>query len=265
MTEPTPTPPPPPKPPKPPLPWLVGYRLLGLRLPERYRRWVARDVVSRSFLTWRIGRTVVWLLALLGLFALTTDVMYRPLARRTLFQATLAVLAVSLLASGQTLVRRTLQWQRIDRHGRPVAPRRLSALDNAHAVILAIATLVAFAGVSSVVAYSRRPPGCDPADAAVIDRIRGAVKKPGTTVEDARQVGYGGQEVVAAYVTPPGEQRRLWFWIVDGTEVFEIRTAEQSEFSPTTLPPIPRERIDRGLAGPLERIADCLALDARTS
>lgn len=263
MTEPTPTPPPPPAPPKPPLSWLVGYRLLGLRLPERYRRWVARDVAGKSFVNWRITRIAMWLLTCLGLFALAMDLIYRPLTRRHLFQASAVLLILSLLVSGQTLVRRTLQWQRIDRYGRPVPPRRLAVLGNAEAVLLAVTTLVAFTGASALVAFARRPPGCDRADRAVVERLRGAVKEPGTQVDDARQVGFRGQDVVAAYVTPPGETRRLWFWFVDGDDIFEIRTEEQAEFSPTTFPPIPRDRIDRALGAPLERIADCLAVESR--
>lgn len=247
---------------RPPLTWLLGYRVLGLRLPERYRPWVAEDVRSRYFLAWRIGRTTLWLWALVCLYYVAQSATYQPPARRTFVQAMLAALAVALLSSGRTLVRRTLRWQRVDRHGNHVEPRGLSRLDTVESLVFASAVLVSLVGSMSVFANALRPSGpagapCRAPSDETESMIRGGFK-PGAEMVKARAVSYGDQTMVAAVVrVPEGEPpERAHVWIVRGGSVYELRTPEQSEESATTFAPPPD--VDRVGVEALRRVVLCL-------
>lgn len=257
MSEPAPTPE---HPVRPPLPWLAGYRVLGLRLPERYRPWVARDVVSKGFLTWRMSRTFVWLLALVGLYWLTQTLLYERPSGRFMTRLGLVAAAIALLASGKTLVRRTLRWQRVNKHGRPVAPKGLAVLDNVHMVLLGIAVLVAFTGTTSLVALELRPQvaSCPDASDEIMTRIRLGVKDQETRLYDAKQVDAGGMTIVALKADIPGQERNmLWLYLVQGDTIYELRQPVQDELSPTSFPTYPN-LADRGVLIPLQRIAPCL-------
>ena len=94
----------------PPTLWLIAYRALGLRLPEQHRSWVALDVRDPRFVAWRSSRTVLWGLALAGIHYQAQSSIHVPPSRRTVFQLVSAVLIVALLASRNSLVRRTLRW-----------------------------------------------------------------------------------------------------------------------------------------------------------
>lgn len=250
----------------PPLPWLLGYRVLGLRLPEQYRPWIARDILTKPFLFWRMSRTFVWLMAFVGLYV----VAMRLVANQTpsgLFLARLALVAVavSLLASGQTLVRRTLRWQRVNRHGRPVSPKGYAVVGNAHAALLAAAVLTAFTGGVSVFAWSKRPVTvkCDEADDEVMTRLRLGLKNPDTTLSDTRQVETGNKKLVAVKAKVPGEtQTMYWLYLFEGDNVLELREGVLDEQSPTSFPAY-GGNIDRGLNVPLQRIALCLDVNKR--
>lgn len=253
--------------PSPPLSWLLAYRLLGLRLPAEYRPWVARDVANRAFLTWRMGRTFVWGLALIGLFYVADAAIWEPPSRRLLLRIVLVALAAALLASGKTLVRRTLRWQRIDKRGQHVAPKGLAVLDNQQALVLGAAALVAFTGASALAGFALRPTGiaaakCGKPDAATLDRIRSGLKDSSTALQEPRQLKFDQRKLVTAMVNTPEGQPRIWLWLVEGPEIFELRTPKEKN-SPTSFEPLPTSRVDRDLAPAVQRLFDCLGDRAR--
>lgn len=250
---------------KPPLPWLLAYRVLGLRLPPRYRPWVAKDVTTKFFLTWRIGRNVVWGFALLALYYVAQSAIYEPPALGIgtwMFKAALAMIALCLLESGATLVRHTLRWQRIDRHGRPVRPKQgtLAVLDNKHAAILGAVVLVAFTGASAVFADSVVVPDgplaakCHKPSTETVNRIRSGLKDPATKFSNLREVRFGKSRMVAASVEKPGTPQKASIWVVSETEIYEFALAEQS----VTTFDQPTSGIDRVGSEALQRVVKCL-------
>ena len=248
---------------RPPLPWLLAYRLLGLRLPAEYRAWVAEDVASMYFLAWRIGRTTLWLWTLVCLYWFAQTTVYQSPARRLFYQFLLATLALSLLSSGKTLVRRTLRWQRVDKYGRPVEPRGLARLSNPESLVFGAAVLVFLVSGMSLFAYALRPAGaagapCRGPSQAVEARIRAGLKEPDAQLVGATAVTSRGVTTVLAVVhRPPGKtpQDRPHVWLVTESTVYELRTAEQAKESATTFEPPPNpERI--GIDG-LQRVVAC--------
>ena len=263
-TPPTASPAPAPAASAPPLPWLLAYRVLGLRLPEEYRPWVARDVAGKHFLTWRMGRTFVWGLALIGLYYVAQAAVYEAPDRRMLVRLALVALAAALLASGKTLVRRTLRWQRVDKRGNPSAPKGLAVLDNQQALVLAVAVLVLFTGASAMFGFIRRPTGiggarCRDADATSLRIIRGGLKDQSTELKSAKQLKFGDRRVVSAMAEGTEGPARIWIWVINGTQVYELRSALESENSPTTFPPIPTNRVDRALGPAVQTLVECLS------
>jgi hypothetical protein len=248
--------------PKPPLPWLLAYRVLGLRLPEQYRPWVAEDVARKPFLTWRIGRTIVWEAAFLALYVLGQTTMFQRPHPLTVRRLIYGLLILALLASGNTLVRRTLRWQRIDKHGHPVAPKGLAVLENHEAALLAVALLVAFTGAAGVFGYALRPTGvsvapCRGPDAETLAAIRAGLKNDATVIKNPQAISYANGKIVAAVVEQPGKKALFTAWIVEGGKVFELRQPAQKKESPTTFdPPV---RADRVAVDALQRAATCLS------
>lgn len=245
----------------PPLPWLLGYRVLGLRLPDQYRAWVARDVASPMFLTFRIARTYLWCLALIGLLYVGMSAVHEPPGRTRLIQLVLITLAVSLLSSGATLVRRTLRWQRVDRRGRPVKPKGLAVLGNAEAVALGLAVLVAFTSLMALWGFALRPTGynavkCRPPDDQLLSRLRGGLKDTATQIERPQTIPMGQSQLLAAYLRKPGAAKPdLGFWLVEGETIYELRPA--SDPGKTTFQPPPA--VDRLAPEAVMRIAGCLS------
>lgn len=252
--------------PSPPLKWLLAYRLLGLRLPDEYRPWVLEDTRSRAFVTWRGGRTFVWLAALVGLYAVGQ---YYGLGKWphpiTLGRLLVVALAIALFSSREQLVRRTLRWYRMDKHGAP-SPRvrRFARLENNEAALLGLVVLVAWTAAATLFGYGLRPTGiaavpCREAEPAVFDRIRaGATGDPEYLT--TRMVRFEGGDIVLAVVAPPKGQAdakpSIEAWIVRGEIIERISGPEQ-----TTTTSFPRfdDRIDRISGQALERAATCLS------
>lgn len=247
----------------PPLPWLVAYRLLGLRLPPEYRGWVAADAAKKSFLNWRSARTVVWGAVFVGLGCVAITLVHEAPPRHWVLRALAAVTIAALLASRNNLVRRTLRWQRIDKHGRPVRPKRLAVLDNNHALVLGAAVLVAFTGGAAVFGHGLRPTGveaipCRPPDAETLALLNAGLKSKDTKLIDPQSIPFGTDaQIVVAVVDKPGDDRNAaGFWIVDGGTVYEIRQPDGAAQSPTTFDPPPSP--DRVAVEALQRAVTCL-------
>src|SRR4051812_39876058 len=188
--------------PQPPAKWVLAYRLLGLRLPREHRAWVASDVTSASFLTWRVVRTFLWCAVAIGLYVLGQTAMYQQPARRSIIRLLLIGLAYALLASRNTLVRRTLRWQRIDKHGRPARARRVALLDNTEAAALVLAGAILVTGGAAVFGYGLRPSTpaaapCTKPDLNLANRLRAGFKAKGANLVAPQVVKYRRGEVVA--------------------------------------------------------------------
>ena len=242
--------------PAPPLKWLIAYRLLGLRLPEEHRPWVAEDVATKGFLTARITRLFLWLAALVGLYVVAYTAMFRAPDGRFVLRLLLGALALSLLASGKTLVRQTLRWQRIDKRGRPVAPKRLAVLDNRDALVLGLAVAVAFTNAAALFAYALNPyVDCKGLTRSQEALIKAGFKESGTKIKTARVVPFADNELVVAFVDPPGEGGdRLVTWVFDGQSVSEVRQKDAPSL--TTFPPL--EGADRVANEALLQGFECL-------
>lgn len=258
--------------PSPPPRWLLAYRVLGLRLPDEYRVWVARDTKSRSFLTWRGGRTFLWLLVLVLL------VFVGLRAGRgswptwwTVARLALAAGAIALFSSREQLVRRTLRWHRIDRRGRPVETRRLiSRLSNAEAAILAVAVLVAWTGGATAVGYGMRPTGvvaapCHPASQEVLDVITSR-RRDDRAYQHTSMVRFPDGTIVLAFVEPTkaGEKPTLEAWLVAPDGVFRLINPQDEATTTTTHPRLDRQ-VDRVVSFAVNRAAECLLKMSRES
>lgn len=248
--------------PAPPRPWLIAYRVLGLRLPPEYRAWAAADTQSKAFLNWRIARTTLWAYAGLGLYYVIQSLMHDPPGQTALLQAFLVITALALLSSKNTLVRKTLRWQRVDRHGRPVAPKRLAILENREAVVAGAAVAVLLASAMSVYAYGLRPTGveaikCRTPDEETVGRIRAGLKSQDTQLIEPQSIPFANTTIVASYYRLSGEERdRAAIWVVDGEQVYELRTDEQAKDSPTTFQRPPN--LDRVVPDAFARVVKCL-------
>ncbi len=248
---------------KPPLPWLLAYRVLGLRLPAEYRLWVAQDVTSKLFLTWRIARTYLWFLVLLGVVYTAATLSDRRPGTTRVVQALLITLAVSLLSSGTTLVRRTLRWQRIDRRGRPVRPKGAAVLSNQEAVVAGALVLVLVAGGTAAVTWLLfRPTGfnavaCRAPDDVLQARLRGGLKDTSQELVRPQQIPLGQSQLVGTYLTKPGDKNaRLAFWLIEGETIYELRDPVKEETAVSTfgLPPA----ADRLAPEAVRRVFDCM-------
>ena len=251
---------------KPPLKWLLAYRVLGLRLPREYRAWVAKDVTSKGFLTRRIGRSIAWAAFFLVLYYVAQSAIYEAPSldltwRNGMFRAALVALAACLLASGATLVRNTLRWQRIDRHGRAVKPKpkTLAIFENEHAVVFGALAIVLFMGASAIFADAFVVPDgpagekCRTPKEATMARIRAGLKDQSTEIGNAQEVRFGDSAVVSATASKTGAPRRAVFWIVTPNEVFEIAVAETI----TSYPP--PDAVDRISGEAIRRVVECVA------
>ncbi|HWL37155.1 MAG TPA: hypothetical protein VNQ77_13290 [Frankiaceae bacterium] len=248
--------------PAPPRPWLIAYRVLGLRLPPEYRAWAAADTQTKAFLNWRIGRTALWLYAGLGLYYVIQSRMHEPPTSAKLLQAFFIISALALLSSKNTLVRKTLRWQRVDRHGRPVAPKRLAILENREAIVAGTAFVVLLASGMAVYAYGLRPTGiqaikCRTPNGETMDRIRAGLKTQETKITLARSIPYGDATAIVAYHATGTEKETIAFWIMQGDQLFEVNEAEAIKRSPTKFEPLPR-RDDRIVAEAFLRAYTCL-------
>jgi hypothetical protein len=247
---------------QPPTPWLLGYRLLGLRLPEQHRAWVAEDVASRGYLTWRVVRTALWGLAALGLYVLGQSAMWQQPARRTVIRIALLLLAYALLASRSTLVRRTLRWQRVDKHGRPVRPKGMATLGNAEAaLVVALAAILVTAG-SAVFGYGLRPSGaavapCRKPDATLAAELKSGFKNPAASLVSPQVVKFNNGVVVATFFTTPEKKQPTFAaFIVDHGTVYELRAPDNAKGAATTFPP--PKTTDRISVEALQRAVTCL-------
>ena len=243
--------------PRPPLPWLIAYRLVGVRLPDQYRPWLARDIASKNFVNWRIARTLLALLALYGLFHLAQVQLFTPFSTTTMWQLLFAVVAVSLLGSRKSYMRRARIWQRIDARGNPVPPRGMGLLDNAGAAVLAVGVLVVFTAASSLVAFSRRPPGCDSPDRQTLDRVRAGLKNPDVRVKVAYVVPFKDAEMFAAGLDVPGQDNPGYLYVVvQGENTYDLAAQGSGAAALTTFEKPPP--LDRVATDALIRAARCL-------
>jgi hypothetical protein len=248
--------------PQPPAPWVYAYRLLGLRLPREHRPWVAYDVTSAMYLTWRVTRTFLWCSAAVGLYVVGQSAMYRAPAHRSIFRLLLLGLAYALLASRAALVRRTLRWQRIDKHGRPVRARRLALLGNTEAAVLVLAGAILLTGASAVFGYGLRPntpaaAPCNKPDLTLANRLRAGFKAAGANLVAPQVVKYSKGEVVAAYYTTPAKPNPQFVgFIVDKAAIYELRAPNAEKSAVTTFPPPPSA--DRVSVEALQRAVTCL-------
>lgn len=251
---------------RPPTLWLLAYRLLGVRLPYQYRPWVAEDVTSRWFVTFRALRTFLWGLAAIGLFYLGQTLTFQPPGRATLVRFGLVALAVSLLGSGKTLVRRTLRWQRVDKQGNPVRPRRLAVLGNAEATVLGVSLAVVLTGGSAVWAdlvvrnddLSNAP--CHKVSSSATDHLKSSFKDADVHLNSLRSVSFGdGRKVIAGWWTSAVHKQTQFVAFVQTKDGFyEWRAAQGGVPSVTNLPSTPSPDFVSPEA--LRRVLGCIAL-----
>lgn len=271
--------------PSPPLKWLIAYRLFGVRLPPEYATWVVHDASSPMFLWWRSARTFVWLQAFIAMFAVGRLIAYDEWLTRTwLIRLELVSLAVVLFSSRDSLIRRTLRWQRIDKRGNPVEKvKPVARLENRDAALLGVLVLALVVAGGYVYGYGERPTGvaalpCREADPNVLDDIAAKKRHPTVKYVTTRMVMANGTAVVLA-VTDLGSAPRptptaspsgsptptptvsqspkpiIEGWIIDPAGTI-TRLGNQPEAS-TTWPAT--EKPDRGLGPLIERAARCLS------
>jgi hypothetical protein len=215
--------------------WLLGYRILGLRLPEQYRSWVAEDVRSKSFTWLRTLRTALWSLVLAGLFCVGMRLGLRHWPSKvTLYRLGAGVLAVALLSSRDALVRRTLRWQRVDAAGLPVEePKRLARLSSAEGAMLAILALVVWTGAATAFGYGLRPTGpvaapCRAPDAATTNAIAAGLTVKGGSIQTIRAVHYPAGTMVAGLIAAPGlEKPKFAAWVVVGDKTYRFKIGDE--------------------------------------
>ena len=253
----------------PPPPHLqYAYRLLGIRLPDEYREWVAQDIASKSFLNWRIARRLLGLLVAVGLYAVGQASQFRWPAQKTMFRLVLFAFAVSLLSSGPRLARAALRWQRIDKHGRPVPPRGMGLLDAREGVLLTVLAAVAITNASVLFGYGLRPTGvagipCDQPEDDVRARLMAGVTHKGAQLSKATSIKYRNGEVVAALlVVPPADpetppkELSIETWLIQDEQVYSIRKVGTSATDAQKVPP-------SWASFPDPPAADRVAVDAR--
>ena len=131
----------------PPARWVWGYRLLGLRVPPEYRRWVAQEIGTSRSLRRAMGLRIVVAAPLYGALMLVNVLAGRSIAG--LMGALAGLLVASQLFAGR---RRSgeLAFQRIDAAGRPVPATGRFKLDNDTSLLLVAVVLVGFLGVYAV-------------------------------------------------------------------------------------------------------------------
>lgn len=199
---------------------LLGYRLLGLRLPAEHHGWLLGDAASRTFLLWRSLRTFLWAEVVLWLVLLGRSVTLgswpawgegpREWVRSWPFRFQLIIVAVVLFSSRDVLVRRVLRWHRIDKHGRPVENvKPFARLSNLEAVALGAVVLVLCGAGGAVYGNTQVPRGvraapCREADPNVLDRIRAGQTNTKAKYIRTRMVVQGDAAVVMA-LTETGE------------------------------------------------------------
>ena len=249
---------------RPPTSWFLAYRLLGVRLPEQYRPWVARDVKTRMFIWWRSLRTVLWGAVLVGLFALARHAADTWPTRSTFYRLGLLVLAYALLASGQALVKRELRWQRIDRHGNPVPPRGTAFLGGLEAAIAVAVIAVLFTGGTAAVGYALRPAvphRCETPSPELVDRIKAGLTKKDVTFASIKRAQFSGGQVVAALLRAPSTdpkrpyEQAFEIWIVRDDGIYGY--GHSKEFPGWTDFPEPTS-VDRVVPEALQIAVNCV-------
>ncbi|MDQ1710774.1 MAG: hypothetical protein QOE45_224 [Frankiaceae bacterium] len=249
----------------PPRHWLLGYRLLRLRLPEQYRAWVAEDVEGRAFMPWQVARTLLWLVAAIVLYAVGQRATYRWPGGRTLVYLLIVAVAYAAFGSRATLVRKTLKWQRVDRRGNPRAPKRLALLGNVEAVLLAVAVLVAFTGAAALLGAALRPAAvaeCLPPDPDTLQRITAGISQPGTSVVVARSLPDSTGELVGVILRKntkaPGAktaESRLELIEVEGPQIYAFKFKGITSWMSFPEPP---KTTDQAITGALRQVVLCL-------
>lgn len=241
---------------RPPLPWLLAYRLFGARLPSEYRGWAAQDIASKGFVNWRSLRTFLTLILLCGCAYVGRYAFDDKPGFNFLKFSVAGSGVIALLGSRNTYMRRALRFQRIDRKGNPVSPKGLGLLDNLGAAALTVALLVVVTAGAAVYADLGKPPGCGKTDEATLGRIRAAFSKPGTTLNAAAEVSYGGSNsVIAASVSVPGQPNvRFVYWLVEGDTIYEITGGKQQGVTSFDRP----TKVDGVITDPLIRAATCI-------
>jgi hypothetical protein len=252
----------------PPLVWQLAYRLLGLRVPDEYKPWVAHDVTTRTYVWWRTARTLLWGAALVGLFALAWHAVYRWPARATFIRGGCFVVAYALLASGKSLVRRELRWQGIDRHGRPTSRKPHPLSGNAEAVLAALVAMLLFTGGTAAVGYGLRPEGprCAKPSDALLDRIKAGLNRTDATFMEVRSAKYSGGEIIAGALRAPSTDAQRKYdqafeiWVVQGNLIYSYgHTKEVPGW--TNFPPPPS--LDRVAPQALQQAVNCVTAAVR--
>lgn len=257
---------------RPPLPWLLAYRLLGVRLPEQYKPWVAQDVATKSFVFWRTLRAFLWGLVLFGLYDIAQHAVYKWPHHTTVYKQVMVALAYSLLASGKVLVKRELRWQRIDKRGRPAALKGMGLLGQNEAVVAALVVAILWTGGSAAYAWyglrdSSSGPNigkvhCDDIDDTVRAAITSAFTKPGAEIVIGKVVPFsGGKMVGALFRAPTSDPKRKYdqtyeMFLVKDTTVYAYATTKQDK-GWTNLPHAPLT--DRVGSEALSKAAACVA------
>ncbi len=246
-----------------------AYRLLGVRLPREYDAWVAQDVASKSFLNWRTVRRLLWLLTAIALYTVGQTMTHQRPDRVTLVRLGLGAVAVSLLSSGTRLGRRALAWQRIDKRGRPAAPRGLGLLTQVEAALAVVLLAIGVTHVGALLGHAQRPTGaaasipCDETSRETIDRLLAGVNRKDARVERAKSIRFRGGELVSAVLSAPDEkdpEKRvpaLEVWLVEGER---ITTLPRDPKEPPTWSTFPEpEAADRVAGEARTRALRCLA------
>lgn len=251
---------------RPPTPWYLGYRFLGLRLPAEYRQWVAEDVAGKTYLNWRLVRSFLWGAVLVGCFYLAIWAEYEKLGWRRAVQMLAAAMAYTLLLTRKAVVRRTLRWQRVDKRGRPVAPKGFGLLTQAEGVAAVTALAVLATGAAAVFGYNLNPDGprgakCKPPSKEIQARLVAGFKKPGVTLVVPRTVKYSTGQVIATLYREPGEAKATNFIALlvgnDGT-IYEVN--RQMPNAPDTVTTFGRApSADRVSSEALIRAVECMS------
>jgi hypothetical protein len=248
----------------PPRNLLLAYRLLGIRLPDEYRPWVAADVRTRSFLWWRIARTALWLfVAFAVLFtALRLGAAHSPLRRTHLIFIGAGILVYALLGSRKVLMRKMLQWHRIDADGMPVEPEKTGRLTQWEAAGLVVVMLVAVAGVSYVYGYGLRPTGvraakCRTAPPELVQQLEFGLRGNDPHIVTTSQITNGETTAVVGVVKITGlDQEKLGIWIVRNGAIYSVQGT--TNLAKTTFPAPPQNAVDRATGDAFVRASDCL-------
>jgi hypothetical protein len=226
--------------------------MFAIRLPEEHRPWAAQDVVTLRFLTWRIVRSIVVCLLLLGLAVVGFHSTNRWPSRTHVLIGVLVCVVFGLLSSRKTLIRKTLRWQHVDKHGNPSHPAgAFVRLGNAEAALLAVVGLVLWAAASAVLGYGTRPTTlpaakCDPVDAATTGRIEGAFKAKGTTISLSRLVTYEGGAVVATIVKPPDKEAKFAAFVSEDGTLYELELRNRDRVAEPVVTSLPKRALDVG-------------------